>query len=82
MISINEWWVNNLDKVNKPNGCTMTSYNNNDRSKNIKNTKIKPTMYMAIIIVVLLIIVVTIIIMRKAITLMKTATKTVIRIII
>ena len=25
-----------MDRVNKPNGCTMTSCNSNDRSKNIK----------------------------------------------
>ena len=59
-----------MDRVNKPNGCTMTSYNSNDRSKNIKNTKIKPRIDM-----VILIIVVTIIIITKTITLMKTATK-------
>ena len=56
----------------------MTSYNNNDRSKDIKNTKMKPTIYEVIIIIT----VVTIIIMTKAITLMKTATTTVARIII
>ena len=55
----------------------MTSYNNNDRSKNVKNTKIKPRIYMAT-----LIIVATIIIMTKAITLMKAATKRVMKIII
>ena len=51
----------------------MTFYNNNDRSKNIKNTKIKPTTYMVILIKV-----VTIIIMTKAITLNDKRTKTVI----
>ena len=55
----------------------MMSYNSHDRLKNIKNTKIKPTFYM-----VILIIVVTIILMTKATTLLKTATKSVIRIII
>ena len=36
MISINKWWMNNqIDRVNKPNGCIMTSYNNNGTSKNI-----------------------------------------------
>ena len=60
-----------IKRVNKPNGCIMTSYNNNDRSKNVKNNKIKPRIYMIILIVVA-----TIIIMTKAITLMKTATKT------
>ena len=64
--------------MNEPNGCIMTSYNNNDRSKDIKNTKMKPTIYEVIIIIT----VVTIIIMTKAITLMKTATATVARIII
>ena len=58
--------------MNKPNGCIMTSCNNNDRSKNTKNTKIKPTIYM-----VILIILVTKTIMTKTITLMKTVTKTV-----
>ena len=53
------------------------SYDKNGRSNNIKNTKIKQTIY-----TVILITVVTIIIMTKAITLMKAPTKTVIRIII
>ena len=70
-------WMVSIKRVNKPNGCIMTSYNNNDRSKNVKNSKIKPRIYMAILIVVA-----TIIIMTKAITLMKTATKTATRIII
>ena len=61
--------INQIDAT-KPN--QMTSYNSNGRSKNIKNTKIKPTIYMVILIVV------TMIIMTKTITLMKTATKTVI----
>ena len=65
-----------IDKVNKPNGCVMASYNIYYRSKNIKNTKIKPTIYM-----VMLIIVATTI-MTKAMTLLKAATKTVIIIII
>ena len=65
-----------IDKVNKPNGCVMASYNIYYRSKNIKNTKIKPTIYM-----VMLIIKATTI-MTKAITLLKAATKTVITIII
>ena len=65
-----------IDRVNKPNGCVMASYNIYYRSKNIKNTKIKPTIYM-----VMLIIVATTI-MTKAITLLKAATKTVIIIII
>ena len=64
-------WMVSIKRVNKPNGCIMTSYNNNDRSKNVKNNKIKPRIYMIILIVVA-----TIIIMTKAITLMKTATKT------
>ena len=51
----------------------MTSCNSHDRSKNIKNMKIKPTIYM-----VILMIVVTTILMTKPITLLKT----VIRIII
>ena len=55
----------------------MASYNNNDRPKSIKNFKIKPTIYM-----VILKIVVTIITMTKTITLIKTAKKAVIRIII
>ena len=77
MISINEWWMNKqIDKVNKPNGGVMASYNIYYRSKNIKNTKIKPTIYM-----VMLIIKATTI-MTKAITLLKAATKTVIIIII
>ena len=63
--------------MNNPSGCIMMSYNSNDRLKNIKNIKIKPIIYMVILITV-----VTIIIMTKAITFMKTATKTVIRIII
>ena len=63
--------------MNKVNRYTKTSYNSNDRSKNVKNSKIRPRIYM-----VILIIVVTIIIMAKAITLIKTATKTVIRIIV
>ena len=54
----------------------MMSYNNNERSKNLKNTKVKPTIYM-----VILIIVVTLIKMTKSMTLTKTATKTVLRII-
>ena len=70
-------WMVSIKRVNKPNGCIMTSYNNNDRSKNVKNSKIKPRIYMVILIVVA-----TIIIMTKAITLMKTATKTATRIII
>ena len=65
-----------IDRVNKPNGYVMASYNIYYRSKNIKNTKIKPTIYM-----VMLIIVATTI-MTKAITLLKAATKTVIIIII
>ena len=65
-----------IDKVNKPNGCVMASYNIYYRSKNIKNTKIKPTIYM-----VMLIIKATTI-MTKAITLLKAAIKTVIIIII
>ena len=77
MISINEWWMNKqIDRVNKPNGCVMASYNIYYRSKNIKNIKIKPTIYM-----VMLIIVATTI-MTKAITLLKAATKTVIIMII
>ena len=53
MISINEWWMNKqIDKVNKPNGCVMASYNIYYRSKNIKNTKIKPTIYMVMLIIV------------------------------
>ena len=77
MISINEWWMNKqIDRVNKPNGCVMASYNIYYRSKNIKNIKIKPTIYM-----VMLIIVATTI-MTKAITLLKATTKTVITIII
>ena len=40
MISTNDWWLNNeIDRVNKPNECKMTSYNSNGRSKNVKNTK-------------------------------------------
>ena len=70
-------WMVSIKRVNKPNGCIMTSYNSNDRSKNVKNSKIKPRIYMVILIVVA-----TIIIMTKAITLMKTATKTATRIII
>ena len=31
----------------------MKSYSNNDRSKNIKNTKVKPTTYMRILIIVI-----------------------------
>ena len=54
----------------------MMSYNNNERSKNFKNTKVKPTIY-----TVILIIVVTLIKMTKSMTLTKTATKTVLRII-
>ena len=65
-----------IDRVNKPNGCVMASYNIYYRSKNIKNIKIKPTIYM-----VMLIIVATTI-MTKAITLLKATTKTVITIII
>ena len=61
--------------MNKPNGYTMTSYDNNERSKNIKNTKTEPTIYM-----VILIIVANILIITKAITLMITVTKTVITI--
>ena len=44
--------------------------------KNIKNNKAKPRIYMVILIIVLNIIIVT-----KAITLMKRATKTVIRLV-
>ena len=58
------------------NGYIMMSYNNNERSKNFKNTKVKPTIY-----TVILIIVVTLIKMTKSMTLTKTATKTVLRII-
>ena len=65
--------------MNKPNGFAITSYYRNDRSKIVKNTKIKPRIYM---VMAILIIVVTIIIMTKAITLMKTATKTVTKTII
>ena len=43
----------------------MTSYNSHDRSKNVKNTKIKPIDY-----IVILKIVVTIIIITKGTTLM------------
>ena len=55
----------------------MASYDNNERSNDIKNTKIEPTTY-----IVILMIEVTKTTMTKAITLKKTATKTVIRIII
>ena len=55
----------------------MTSYKSHDRSKNIKSTKIKPTIYMIIQIIVVIII-----LMTKAMTLLKRATKTVTRIII
>ena len=55
----------------------MTSYNSNERQKNIKNAKKNSEIYM-----VILIILVAIIIMTKAKTLMKTGRKTVIRIII
>ena len=41
-----------IDRVNKPNGCVMASYNIYYRSKNIKNTKIKPTIYMVMLIIV------------------------------
>ena len=58
------------------NGYIMMSYNNNERSKNFKNTKVKPKIYM-----VILIIVVTLIKMTKLMTLTKTATETVLRII-
>ena len=51
----------------------MTSCNSHDRSKNIKNMKTKPTIFM-----VILMIVVTTILMTKPTTLLKT----VIRIII
>ena len=61
--------------MNKPNGYTMTSYDNNERSKNIKNTKTEPTIYM-----VILIIVASILIITKAITLMIIVTKIVITI--
>ena len=61
--------------MNKPNGYTMTSYDNNERSKNIKNTKAEPTIYM-----VILIIVANILIITKAITLMIIVTKIVITI--
>ena len=37
----------------------MTSYNSNDRPKNIKNTKIKPRIYMVIPIMVVTIIIMT-----------------------
>ena len=62
--------------MNKANGCTVTSYSSNGRSKHIKDTKIKPRIYMVIVIII-----VTIITLTK-VTLMKTATKTVIRIMI
>ena len=53
MISINEWWMNKqIDRVNKLNGSVMASYNIYYRSKNIKNTKIKPTIYMVMLIIV------------------------------
>ena len=55
----------------------MVSYNNNERSNDIKSTKIEPTIY-----IVILMIEVPIAITAKALTLMKTAIKTVIRIII
>ena len=58
------------------NGYITMSYNNNERSKNFKNTKVKPKIYM-----VILIIVVTLIKMTKLMTLTKTATETVLRII-
>ena len=61
--------------MNKANGYTMTSYDNNERSKNIKNTKTEPTIYM-----VILIIVANILIITKAITLMIIVTKIVITI--
>ena len=61
--------------MNKPNGYTMTSYDNNERSKNIKNTKTEPTIYM-----VILVIVANILIITKAITLMIIVTKIVITI--
>ena len=63
--------------MNKLNGCLMVSYNNNERSNDIKSTKIEPTIY-----IVILMIEVPIAITAKALTLMKTAIKTVIRIII
>ena len=63
--------------MNKPKGYRMTSYNSNERQKNIKNAKKNSGIYM-----VILIILVAIIIMTKAKTLMKTGRKTVIRIII
>ena len=55
----------------------MTSCNNNNESKNMKSNKIKQTVHMAILITA-----VTIIITTKAITMKKTAIKTVLRLII
>ena len=51
----------------------MASYNSHDRSKNFKNMKAKPTIYMVVLIIVVAIISIT-----KAANLLKTSTKTVI----
>ena len=41
-----------MDRVNKQSECIIIFYENNGRSKNIKNTKIKPTIYMVILMIV------------------------------
>ena len=43
-----------MDRVNKQSECVIISYDDNDRLKNIKKTKIKPTIYMVILITVVL----------------------------